>query len=176
MITQPNQTGRHRSRTLAVLATACALVLLAVGGACATRAPDAVAVGSGRIEFADGSSIAFDEILELAFQPDVESEADTVVLNRWPLVYSPSTPARSIPLAWVATLDFTEYETDSGCRCMRDVTIDVRTDNGVEFRTRARTLEWVSVRAAGNADSGEESRQVYFAGADGLHVRRIVFE
>lgn len=155
-------------------AAACLLALVGACGACGTKAMHDVPTGAGRIEFADGSILAFDEVLELAFQPEVPSEADTAELRRWPLKYSPTTPARSVPLAWVAALDIVAYKPDAGCACMHDVTLDIRTVNDVAFRTPTRTLEWIRIRAVN--DRNGETRQVFFAEAAGPHVRRVVFE
>jgi hypothetical protein len=151
------------------------LVLLYAVAACTPMTQDA-AGGGGMLHLADGSTIPFDDLLSLSVTlPSPDGQPVSRDAEEWIGPYSPTSPARFVPLNWVESIEVVTYEVDADCPCLRDVVLSIRTVNGVEFLTRTlATLEQVQVRIVDGEIDGGMVLDVPFVDGAGLHVRRLV--
>ena len=146
------------------LALLTALVFLP--GSLTAREPIA-----GAIHLEDGKVVEFADVVSLVFSLAEGAESIPQNVNEWPFVYDSNTVARSAPLAWIKSITVLKHETKPGYRCLFNPVVTIETVSDVLIESPLKTLEWIRVRTA----TGED-RTFYFAQADKIQVRKIVFK
>ena len=140
-------------------------LLLLMPGSLEAREPIA-----GTIHLEGGKVVEFVDVGSLVFSLPDGAESIPQNVNEWPFVYESSTVARSAPLAWLKSITILNHETKPAYRCLFNPVVSIETVTGVLIESQLKTLEWVRVKTA----TGEE-RTFYFAQADRIQIRKIVF-
>ena len=143
-----------------------AIILLLMPGSLIAREPI-----SGTIHLEGGKVVEFADVVSIIFSLPDAAESIPQNVNEWPLVYESSTVSRSAPLAWVKSITVQKFETKPTYRCLFNPVISIETVTGVLIESQLKTLEWIRVKSV----TGED-RTFYFAQADKIQIRKIVFK
>ena len=146
------------------LVPAIALLLMMTG---TVTARDPIA---GVVQLENGKTVEFTDVASLVFSLPEGAESIPQNVNEWPFVYESSTVSRSAPLAWLKSITVLKHEVKPAYRCIFNPVISIETVTGVLIESQLKTLEWIRVKLA----DGEE-RTLYFAHADQIQIRKIVF-